>query len=262
MSKRTLGTIVVLISVMLMVVGCTGVITGSDQVVEEARDVSGFNRVELALAADLIIELGEAESLTIEAEDNLLPYIETRVRGNTLEIGQRSGVILRSREPIRLYLTVTDLDGVGIAGSGQAEVPDLETEQLSIDISGSGEVRTGALDLVETLEVDISGSGELDVAELRAEGLDVDISGSGRLDIDDGEVETQDIEVSGSGRYSARRFESSEAEVDISGSGEVTIRVDERLRLEISGSGTVRYIGNPTVNQSISGSGSVEQIDE
>ena len=54
---------------------------GSGQVVTETREVSNFNAVEFTSFGDLTIQQGERESLTIEAEDNVLREIETVVRG-------------------------------------------------------------------------------------------------------------------------------------------------------------------------------------
>ncbi len=47
----------------------------------EARQVSGFSKVELQSSSDLTIRQGDSESLTIKVDDNLLPYITTEVEG-------------------------------------------------------------------------------------------------------------------------------------------------------------------------------------
>ena len=62
-------------------------IRGSGNVVEETREVSGVSGVQLATIGDMVIELGDKESLRIEAEDNLLEYFETEVRNGKLIIG-------------------------------------------------------------------------------------------------------------------------------------------------------------------------------
>ena len=88
MIKRAL--IVGLLLVMAVsATGCLGIrtVSGSGKVTEEEREVSGFTGVELATIGNLTIELGERESLHIEAEDNLMRYLETEVRGETLIIG-------------------------------------------------------------------------------------------------------------------------------------------------------------------------------
>ncbi len=55
----------------MRIAGVSG-INGSGKVVEEERQASHFTGVALGGTGDLTIEVGEEESLRIEAEDNLL----------------------------------------------------------------------------------------------------------------------------------------------------------------------------------------------
>ena len=214
-------------------------VRGSGDVVEEARDVGGFTGVSLEAIGNVYIEQGSVEELRIEAEDNLMPYLETDVAGRTLKIETKSFVNLRPTEPINFYLTVKELDTIVISGSGDIEAPDLQAEDLKVKISGSGDIEMMDLD-ADRLTVRISGSGDMVVS---------------------GEVNDQETTISGSGTYSARDLESKEAEMQISGSGSATIRVSDRLDATVSGSGSVRYIGSPRADTRVSGSGTIRQID-
>ncbi len=216
-------------------------IRGSGNVSIEQRPVSGFNAVDLASLGNLVIEMGDQEALRIEAEDNLLEYIETEVRGDTLEIGIRQGVNLNPSEPIRYYLTVKTLGSILVSGLGDVDAPELQAERLSVNISGGGNV---------------------DIDSLTANQLSVGISGLGNLTIFGGQVGDQDIHISGGGYYKADEMQSAKAQVDISGMGSTTIRVSESLDANISGGGSVLYYGSPSVDESISGLGKVEQIGE
>jgi len=215
-------------------------VRGSGNVTTEQRAVDNFSSIELASLGKLVIELGDQEALRVEAEENLLEYIETEVRGRTLEIGSRRGINLNPSEPIYFYLTVVSLDSISVSGLGDVEAPDLESDNFSIEISGGGNVN---------------------IDSLQARRLRATISGLGSLDIDAGQVNDQDIEISGAGDYNAGEVESLTAEVDISGLGSATLRVSDQLDTHISGSGSVRYHGDPDVSKNISGLGSVEQID-
>lgn len=236
-------------------------VRGSGKVVEEERQVSGFTGVELATLGNLTIELGERESLRIEAEDNLLEYFEIEVRGGTLRIRTRSGVSLRNRRPVNYYLTVKELEEIVISSSGDVEAPDLEAKRFSVSISSSGDLEMGDLE-ADTLQVRISSSGNMQMGELHADRIEVTITSSGDLDIAGGEVEEQDITITSSGEYRARNLESAEAEVHLTSSGSATIGVREYLRANLSSSGDLRYIGNPEVDKTTTSSGDVEQIGD
>jgi len=223
--------------------------------------MSGITGVELATVGNLIIELGEQEKLTIEAEDNLLRYIETEVRGGTLRIETRDGVSLNSRRPVTYYLTVQELDEIVISSSGDVKAPDLEVERLAVTISSSGDLQMGDLK-ADTLEVRITSSGDMELGELYANRLEVLISSSGNLDIAGGEVEMQVITISSSGEYQAEDLESGEAEVHLTSNGSATVWVRDYLKANLSSSGDLLYGGSPTLDVTTSSSGDVDKISD
>lgn len=262
-----------------------GVIRGSGRVDEKVFEVGDVSGVELATFGDLVIEIGDAEELRIEAEDNLIDYFEADVYGDELEIKSAPGVNMRPTRPVKFYLTVRALDSIKVTGSGNVYAPDLEGERVTVSITGSGDVETGDLTADAAngvIELRITGSGNLDVAECQADEqriavtgsgdvkieevdvdvLDVQINGSGNVDVADGRVDEQSVRITGSGDYYARRVAGAEADVRLTGSGSATLQASEYLEARISGSGDVHYVGNPTVDQSTPGSGDVVRIGD
>lgn len=227
-------------SVPVFVVGERETIRGSGVVVETSVEVENFSRIAFAGSGNLYILQGFEESLEVEAEDNLIPYLEIEVRGNTLTIGTERGKNLRPTEPINFYLELIELDGLTLSGSGLVEVEELQSEDLSLTLSGSGNIVLGDLEAI-SLNVTLSGSGSIEVS---------------------GELEDQDLTLSGSGDYDAGDLRSSVADILISGSGGVEVQVEENLDVLISGSGNVRYHGSPRLDQRITGSGKVTQVSE
>jgi hypothetical protein len=239
-------------------IGSEGV-RGSGDVVDEERPVSGITSVSVANQGDLYIELGEQEKLVIEAEDNLLEYIESDVRGGELVLKTSRGVNIRNTKPIRYYLTVIALEEIAVFSSGDINAPEFEADRFTIDVNSSGDVNVVGLDVTE-LVIDVSSSGDVTVGELVADQLDVTISSSGNLTIREGDVEEQDISISSSGDYDARNVQGQRATVRISSSGDATIRVSDELEARLTSSGDLYYIGNPSVDARESSSGDVIQI--
>jgi hypothetical protein len=246
----------------LLVQGCMGfaVIPGSGTVVEQTRPVSDFSGVALAGIGILHIEMGDVESLRIQAERYLMPYLETHVRDGQLRIGVRDNVLLRNTRPIHFYLTAVHLEAIELSGSGEVRAPNMAADTFTVGVSGSGQIATGDLD-AERVQVKISGSGDAQIGRVRADTLNVYLSGSGDLKIAGGEVAAQRVTISGSGRYTAWRLDSVEARARISGSGAATIRVSEHLDAHVSGSGDVHYLGRPVIDSTVTGAGDVRHID-
>ena len=254
-------------------------IRGSGELATEERKINGINGVDLATIGTLYIEVGDEEKLSVEAEDNLLPYIETEVRRGILTIHTESGINLRPREPVSYYLTVKELDEIEVSSCGDIEAPDLKADRFRVTINSSGDLKIGDLDVTsldvrinssgdvssgrvtaKNAEVDISSSGDVYLQELNADLIVVDISSSGNLKIAGGKVDEQDISISSSGDYNAKRLQSNEAIVSISSCGDATVRVDDYLEIDISSSGDVYYVGDPDVHRSISSSGKIRRI--
>lgn len=61
---------------------------GSGEVLTEERSVSNFTQIDYAIPGELIITQSDTISVTIEAQENLIPDIETNIEGNVLEIKQ------------------------------------------------------------------------------------------------------------------------------------------------------------------------------
>jgi len=258
----TLVGLILIFSILACTVTVNGeTVRGSGTVIEETRTVSGVSGVELALPGTLHITMGSSESLRIEADDNLMEYIQTDVRSGGLVIESRHGINLRSTRPINYYLTVTELSSLVTSSDGDIETDNLQSDSFSITTSSSGNVSISGLDCT-SLRVKISSSGNVKVSELAADSISVDISSSGNLDIQKGKVQQQDINISSSGEYHARDLESVSANVILTSSGEATIRVSERLTGRLSSSGNINYIGSPDVNVNTTSSGKAVQIDK
>jgi predicted small secreted protein len=210
---------------------------GSGKRITESRQVRGIDRVSLAGSGEVILAQGDGESLTVETDDNLMQYVVTQVNGGTLTLGTQSGVSV-SPTRLRFTLTVEDLDGMAVSGSGEIDVERFEAGRLEIEVSGSGNVRIGALAAQET-EVQISGSGNVELA---------------------GQVTEQAVTISGSGEYQGGDLASERASVTIGGSGNATLWAAESLDARVTGSGSVNYYGDPTTNLSSSGSGKVRRL--
>lgn len=214
---------------------------GSGHVVSETRHVSGFNSVFIMTSGDLTIEKGDTESLTIEADDNLLKYLTSDVEGTTLRLSIENFVSLRYVTRIRYHLVVKNLEEVQLFGSGDIDAPELEADHMRITILGSGNM------LLEGLN---------------ATDLKVNLSGSGNLNVRGGNVENQDLTLMGSGSYNADDVKSGTANINIMGSGTARIWVTDQLHATLMGSGDVEFYGDPSVESNSLGSGDVVHLGD
>lgn len=167
---------------------------GSGDAETEVREVDSFDRIKIDGSTDVFVTVGEEQSVSVTTDDNLLEYIETRVRGrHTLLVTSRGSY--RSRCGVRVDVTVPELTSVRISGSGDADIEGLNGGMFEIDISGSGDVIVEGR--VDEVEINIEGSGDVDARDLIATDAYVRIAGSG--DVDVYAAESFDGNVYGSG---------------------------------------------------------------
>ena len=210
-------------------------VAGSGTSATQARSVAAFDRIDIRGDYDVVVRVGGARAVSLEGDDNLLPFVRTEVRSGTLHID--SAEDLRPRAGIRIEIGVEALQGVHSGGSSDIAIREVRAPSFDVNVSGSSEL--AATGEFGDLSTSISGSGEIRM-QGTADEIDGRVSGSGELDLVD---------------VRARR-----ARIDVSGSGGATLNVSERLDASVSGSGDVRYAGRPTVNADVSGSGAVERI--
>lgn len=253
MKKTALSSVFALLA--LIGVGCGPLVEGSGNVTTETRQVRDFDQVNLLGIGELYITQGDEESLRIEAEDNLIPYITTEVHDHLLEIGFQRMVSVWPHRPVKFYLTLKDVSALRVSGSGDVHSERLAADKLQLTISGSGDMTIDQLD-VKALTNTVSGSGDLRIDTLKADTVNTTISGSGTCALT-GETDEQSARVTGSGDYRASDLQSQNASLNLTGSGNAQAWVTKSLDARVTGSGNIRYYGAPSVSKKISGSGNV-----
>jgi len=214
-------------------------VQGSGKIVRQARDVAHFDGVALSLQGNVEIRSGSArEGVTVEADDNLLPLIETVVEDGTLKIRAKKDANLRSRN-LKFVVQARDVDRLSLGGAGNIEA----------DVVRGGRVK-----------LDVGGSGAIKVRRLEGESVSVALGGSGDLKVQDGTARSMSISIGGSGTVDLGHVRTDSATVTVAGSGDATLWVRERLGLTVAGSGDVNYYGDPQISRSVVGSGNVRRL--
>jgi len=219
-----------------------GRITGSGVVRTETRQLPDFTAVSVDYPADVVIQQGDVQSASVEAEDNLLPQLATRVSGGILYIEDRQPFATRvdPTRPVKITLTVKDLHQLNCPSAGTVSIEGLQTDSLHLSASGAGHVALTGL-VVSTLTFDLSGAGSVDAG---------------------GSAGSLDLGISGFGSFNGSQLAAQRADVDISGAGSATLWVKDQLSANISGVGSVNYYGSPKVSRNISGLGGVNRLGD
>lgn len=244
-SKLIYGILVVVLAA-AFIAGCAqtpavpaGTIVGSGKVINETRDVSGITGVTFSAPGYLTITQGDAESLTIQAEDNVIPTITTRVTDGVLDIALADGTNLKTTSMIQYTLVVKDLSAIQNDGAGFVTVNGLSTREFAFKSSNAGSAK---------------------LAGITATALTVDLTGAGAFEIS-GSADSLALTSSGSTAFTGANLAVKTATVTISGSGDASVNASDTLEATLSGDGNLKYAGTPKLTENVTGAGKISALD-
>lgn len=195
-------------------VGNGKVVKGSGKVVSEGREISSFHAVDVKGSIDVEVTRADEFKCTVQGDDNIVPLIVMKVKGQRLDISAKQSYSTRQKPTV--FLEVPELTEVVLSGSADIKMADVTKDTVVLRISGSGNIVASGKARQVTAEV--SGSGDLQLARLVAEHVDVTINGSG------------DANVWAKQSLNAR----------VSGSGDIIYSGDpEKVHSAVSGSGDI-----------------------
>jgi len=207
--------------------------------IKQTREATDFTKISCSLGVTLHLKQGSFEVI-VEANEDILGKIETKVDNNTLIIKKKDGNgNLNSN--IDVYVTLPKLTNLSLAGSTQTFFEN--TFQF------------------QNLDISSAGSCTLNFNSFSAEKLVLDLAGSCVVKIENAATcDNIEMQLAGSNNVFAKELAAKNATVDIGGSSKCELNVTEKLDVSIAGSGSVLYAGNPVINSQISGSGKITKM--
>lgn len=209
--------IVLLAGCVVLVVGChlPGV-RGNGHIKSEERPITAFANLDAGGAFEIEWQKG-SPALRITTDENLLPYIENDISGDTLRLRTREhiwpthGVKVVISSPTRtggkirgaVKLTVKQLSGPTFAleSKGAAEVVlDGSIDRLLVDMTGASQLAADGLQ-AKTAEISTTGAGDADVSV--TDTLKVVITGAGKVTYS-GNPPTIEKQITGAGSIRRR----------------------------------------------------------
>ncbi|MDH4220688.1 MAG: DUF2807 domain-containing protein [Candidatus Aminicenantes bacterium] len=238
----TLEVLLLVLGLLFILSSCSNMgddsVWGSGPVISEKRDVAFFHSIEIQGSCHVIFVKDVHQELIVEAEQNILPLINTWVKhdGTLIIDSERS---YKSKKGVKVYASMLEIRRFAIIGAGEIA----SKQPFSCD----------------ELFLKIDGAGKMDM-HVKAKNVYTRINGSGDILLS-GSADFHSIEIIGAGNLDALDFVTSVYEITIAGAGYCHIYVTDKLDVILAGAGIVYYKGNPEViNAQISGAGKLVKI--
>jgi hypothetical protein len=202
------------VTILLTLFGCHIGVRGSGVRQTEKRDLPAFASIETTGVFEVEVICQKPASFEIEADDNILPLVDTEVKGGVLRVTTTKHY--SSRGSIAIRIAVPNLESVKSTGAGKFHILDLKNDTFRIDSTGAATVVAEGQS--KSVEISSTGAGKIDVHNLRANKADVRVTGAAGVEVN--ASDELDVTVSGAGRvtYSG----SPKVNKHVSGAGQVT----------------------------------------
>ena len=187
---------------------------GQDDVVRDTRELPAFNRIDIGGAFEAAVTFGEPQKVEVEATKKVIGDITTTVSDGKFTASAKG---IRSRTPLRLYITVPELEKISVSGAAELEGTNtLITEMLEINASGASDAKL-SLD-VKTLSTQVSGASTLTLT---------------------GKADNHSTNVSGAATLKAGNLATANTDANVSGAGTARVTADQ-LTGKTSGAGEIK----------------------
>lgn len=233
-SAKVLLVLFVLFVFVTFLSSCGRTITGSGNIISEKRNTENFVGVEAATSLTVKLKQGDQNSVTVEADDNVMRYVRTRVKGNVLVIDfDHNG----SLSNVTVVVTVTAPRFTKIEASAAAVIEaahPLTGDKISIEASSSASITAE----IDAPEVNVEASS---AATVRLKGktrnLDVDASSSAAVDATN--LMAENVKADASSAASIRTFASTNLDADASSGASIRYTGGGKVKQDANSGGEV-----------------------
>ena len=154
-------------------------IEGSGNIISEDRELTNFQSISLLGSIDVNINYSNDTSCTVVGDDNIIEHVKTEIINNKLKIFIDKSY--SSTKALVVNLSVMNINELSVSGSGDIKFKNYKDDELSLNISGSGNILGDGN--VETLTGRINGSGDLLLKKLHSKSTKININGSGDAEL-------------------------------------------------------------------------------
>jgi hypothetical protein len=186
--------IVLLAGCVVLVVGChlPGV-RGNGHIKSEERPITAFANLDAGGAFEIEWQKG-SPALRITSDENLLPYIENDISGDTLHLRTRGHVW--PTHGVKVVISSPTRTGGKIRGAVKLTVKQLSAPTFALESKGAAEV---VLDgSIDRLLIDMTGASQLAANGLQAKTAEISTTGAGDADVS--VTDTLKVVITGAGK--------------------------------------------------------------
>jgi hypothetical protein len=187
-------TIIFLAACVVLAAGCHWVgIQGNGHIKTDERTTSAFANIDVRGAFTIEWQSG-TPNLRITTDENLFPYIDSNVSGDTLHLRTREQI--RTTHGIRVVISSPTRAGARISGAVKLAAKQLSGARFALESRGASQVSLEGN--IDELLADMTGASELSASALQTKTAEISTTGAGSAEI--AVSETLKAAITGAGK--------------------------------------------------------------
>ncbi len=152
----------------------------SNEMISEPRQLAlDYHDLDISIPAEVTIKVQPSPALTVEAAQDVLKMIDTRVKDGVLVI--KTDQFNRLRNKVAITIGNPVLQTIKLSGATNVNMSGFTEGNLTVTASGANKIV--AKGTVNQLKVQLSGAGNADLHELKADAADISVSGAGDVSV-------------------------------------------------------------------------------
>jgi len=157
------------------------------------RSLTEFNSLSISGNFEVTINAQSTQKVEIIANDDILPYVTTKVKNKNLHISTSKD--LGKITFVELKISMKDLKEVNVSGIADVIAKKIKSDKLTINVSGAADLTLkGSTD---KFELNVSGASDVNAKNLKSNTVDINISGA--ADVIVNAIDELDVDISGAG---------------------------------------------------------------
>ena len=227
-----------IVASIVLFTACNGMRRGSGNIVSEKRNTGVFSEIKVSSSLEVDVQQGAETSVVVEADDNIIKFIETDVENGVLKIKLKNNHGI-SNATTKVHVTSSVYSGFSASSSSSITSKNIIANSTKINLKASS-------------------SSNIEI-ELDAPFVDIDASSSANITAS-GKAKNVKIDASSSSKIIANGLKAEIVDAKASSSSDIHLFASVSLKAKASSSAEIFYTGGVTmVDKSENSSGTVSK---
>ena len=227
----------------ILVTSCSKISPNGELITQTRTFIGSVD--ELLVSSGFVVECDntlEAGSVEITTNSNIMQYVVTDVKDNSLVLGLKSAFAY-NKITLKARISPDIFNHFDLSGGSQLYLSDAEREELELDASGGSKLYLNNITTKE-LDIEASGGSKIRIDGLETEEFTTNTSGGSEIEAK-GKCYDLEATLTGGSKMLGQKLTTENVEAMMSGGSKMYIDVTNSIIYDGSGGSQLYYTGEP-----------------